>query len=141
MEQAKQYLERYQKSTSREEKKAVLKEYQVFLETLSDEDREQTRQFMQTALKPQINERIKTLDAMMEKADLLLNQKGKVTYEGREYVFGDWVTIADYCRLYDFKPSRVQNWIDREIVPPQNVVVIQELNNLKLLKNVPYQPR
>lgn len=140
MEAAKQYLERYQKATSREERATLLTEYQEFLETLSVNDRDQARQIMQTALRPKINERIKTLDALVEKADLILSQKGKVTYEGKEYVFGDWVTIADYCRLYDFKPSRVQNWIDREIVPRQNVVIIHELNNLKLLKNEPYRP-
>ena len=140
MKQAKQYLERYQKATSREERAALLTDYQAFLETLSDDDRDQARQFMQAALRPQINERIKTLDALAEKAELILSHKGKITYEGKEYVFGDWITIADYCRLYDFKPSRVQNWIDREVVPRQNVVIIQELNNLKLLKNERYQP-
>ena len=138
MQQAKQYLDRYQQATTPQERTALLTEYQAFLETLAPDERDQARQFMQTALKPQIDERVKTLDALVEKANLVL--KGKITYEGREYVFGDWVTIADYCRLHDFKPARVQNWIDREIVPRQNVVIIQELNNLKLLKNVLYRP-
>ncbi|GAB2599161.1 hypothetical protein [Spirosoma areae] len=140
MEQAKNYLEQFQKAKTQEERAEVIEHYQAFLETLSDEDSKQARQFMKAHLQPSIEQNLKEMDALVEKAELILSQKGKVTYEGKEYVFGDWVTIADYCRLYDFKPSRVQNWIDREIVPRQNVVVIQELNNLKLLKNMPYKP-
>ena len=140
MEQVRHYLERYQAATTRADRLTLLADYQEFLKTLSAADRDQARQFMQSHLQPQIKQTVTVLDALVEKANLLLSQKGKITYEGTEYVLGDWVTIADYCRLYDFKPSRVQNWIDREIVPRQNVVVIQELNNLKLLKNVPYQP-
>ncbi|MFD2934596.1 hypothetical protein [Spirosoma flavum] len=140
MEQAKHFLKQYQGATSREERSAILAEYQTLLETLSTHERDEVRQFMKSHLQPQIKETLQTLDALVEKADLLLSQKGMVTYEGKEYVFGDWVTIADYCRLYDFKPARVQNWIDREIVPRQNVVIIHELNNLKLLKNELYRP-
>jgi len=138
MEQAKQYLERYQRAKE-EEKDAIVTEYRVFIETLSAEDRQKARTFMQTHLRPRIEEVAETLDLLGQKAALVL--KGKITYEGQEYVFGDWVTIADYCRLHNFKPARVQNWIDRQIVPQQNVVIIQELNNLKLLKNVSYRPR
>ncbi len=136
MEQAKHYLDRYQQA-NREERTAILQEYRVFLDTLGEEDRQAARTFMQTNLRTKINETINELDRLAETATLVL--KGKITYEGQEYIFGDWVTIADYCRLYNFKPARVQNWIDREIVPRQNVVVIRELNNLKLVKNVPYR--
>jgi hypothetical protein len=138
MEQAKQYLERYQRAND-DEKDAIVIEYRAFIETLSAEDRQTARTFMQAHLRPRIEEVADTLDRLAQKATLVL--KGKITYEGQEYVFGDWVTIADYCRLHNFKPARVQNWIDREIVPQQNVVIIQELNNLKLLKNVSYRPR
>ena len=63
MEQAKQHLERYQKATGREKRTAVLVEYGAFLEMLATDDREQARQFMQAALKPQIQERRADLDA------------------------------------------------------------------------------
>ena len=140
MEQAKPYLNAFQNAQTEQERAGVIDSFNSFLAKLNDIDRRQAQQFMKVQLRPSINENLKELDALIEKADLILSKKGKVTYEGKEYVFGDWVTIADYCRLYDFKPSRVQNWIDREIVPRQNVVVIQELNNLKLLKNIPYRP-
>lgn len=138
MEQVNQYLDQFQKAESEQERLIIMEQYQAFLSTLSESDRDQARKYMQDALRPSIEENIKELDALVEKTNLVL--KGKITYEGREYVLGDWVTIADYCRLYDFKPSRVQNWINKKIVPPQNVVVIPELNSLKLLKNIPYRP-
>lgn len=138
MEEIKHYLTQFQKADTQEVRAEIIKRYQEFLKTLSDEDQDLARQFMKIQLQPSIDDNLKELDALVEKANLVL--KGKITYEGREYILGDWVTIADYCRLYNFKPSRVQNWIDREIVPRQNVVIIQELNNLKLLKNVVYRP-
>lgn len=138
MEEIKHYLTQFQKADTQEVRVEIIKRYQEFLKTLSDEDQDLARQFMKIQLQPSIYDNLKELDALVEKANLVL--KGKITYEGREYILGDWVTIADYCRLYNFKPSRVQNWIDREIVPRQNVVIIQELNNLKLLKNVVYRP-
>ncbi|RIV23528.1 hypothetical protein DYU11_11085 [Fibrisoma montanum] len=108
------------------------------METLTAEERQRARAFMQAGLRPTIDETVKQLDTLSEKANLVL--KGKIRYEGKEYIFGDWVTIADNSRLYNYTLSRVQNWIDREIVPRQNVVVSRELKNLKLLKNVPYRP-
>lgn len=138
MERVKQYSQQFQQAQTQQERATVIKNYQAFLETLGADERMQARQYMRLHLQPSINENVKELDALAEKANLVL--KGKITYEGKEYILGDWVTIADYCRLYKFKPARVQNWINREIVPRQNVVVIQELNNLKLLRNIPYQP-
>lgn len=140
MEKAKYYLELFRTNTTPEGRTALLADYQAYLSTLAEPEREAVRQFMQMSLRPQLLERIKTLDALAEKAELLLNRKGKVTYEGKDYYFGDWVTIADYCRLYNVKPARVQNWIDRDKVPAENVVIIPELNNLKLLKNIRYSP-
>lgn len=137
MEQAKHFLERYEQA-SRPDRPQVLVEYRAFLDTINEEDRQQAREYMQRRLRPRIDETVAELEALTEKANLALS--GKITYQGQEYVFGDWVTIADYCRLHNFKPARVQNWINRAIIPPTNVLIIKELNNLKLLKNVPYQP-
>ncbi|QJD79982.1 hypothetical protein [Spirosoma rhododendri] len=139
MEKAAYYLDRFRQETSPEQRSTLIQDYQDYLKTLPADEQKSVRQFMQEAMRPQLQERIETLDALVEKAELILSQRGKVTYEGKEYVFGDWVTLADYCRLYDFKPSRVQNWIDRRIVPSDNVVVIRELNNLKLIKNQRYR--
>lgn len=77
MEQAKQYLERYQQA-DREQRAVILKEYQSFLETLNNEDRQAARTFMQAALRPRIDETVNELDRLAEQANLML--KGKITY-------------------------------------------------------------
>ncbi len=140
MKQAEQYLSWYQQTTVAEERQAIVAEYRALPETMPADERAEARAYMSRVLKPNIDENVRALEILTEKPEMILARKGKVTYEGKEYVFGDWVTIADYCRLYNFKAARVQNWIDRAIIPKEKVVVIGELNNLKLLKNEPYQP-
>ena len=78
MEEAEKYLHDYHSATSSEARAAVLVEYQSFVKTLSPDDREQIRQFMHTALRPQIQQTIENLDALAEKANQLLNQKSYV---------------------------------------------------------------
>lgn len=69
----------------------------------------------------------------------LLKHKGSIVYLGIEYPLGEWVTVADYCRMHNQKPNTVMNWIARGIVPESDMIVIPELNNLKLLRNTPYR--
>jgi|GEM_PF-7018894 len=75
MEQVKHYLERYQQA-DRIERAQVLNEYQAFLETLTAEERQRARAFMQAGLRPTIDETVKQLDTLSEKANLVL--KGKI---------------------------------------------------------------
>ncbi|PKK37099.1 hypothetical protein BWI96_06975 [Siphonobacter sp. SORGH_AS_0500] len=73
-------------------------------------------------------------------AERIINSiKGAVVYNGVEYKLGEWVTITDYCRLYNKSHGTVMNWIARGIVPEHDLVIIPELNNLKLLRNTPYR--
>ena len=47
-------------------------QYQAFLQTLSTDEREKVRQFMQAQLQPAIKKTVETLDALTEQADMLL---------------------------------------------------------------------
>lgn len=76
---AKEYLEKYQSATTPEEREGALTNYQSFLQTLSAMERAETRRFMQANLRPQIQETIQRLDALTEQANLLLNQREKVS--------------------------------------------------------------
>ena len=69
----------------------------------------------------------------------LLKHKGSIVYEGIEYSLGEWVTVVDYCRIHNQKPNTVMNWITRGIVTKADLVIIPELNNLKLLRNISYR--
>jgi hypothetical protein len=83
---------------------------------------------------------------LLERANIL-NQKveivandPEVKYKGITYAFPEWTTIVSYCKLHSIKnPKTVSNWVSRGIISAQNVVIIKELNDLKLIRNVHYQ--
>lgn len=71
--------------------------------------------------------------ARQEAVDLLV-------LNGEVINFDEWVTVKEYVRRYNLKSLNiVTNWIRRGIIPPENVKVIPELNDLRLVKAVPYR--
>ncbi len=69
-------------------------------------------------------------------------RKGKRFLEmnGIQYNLSKWVTLKEYTRRHGLEStSVVSNWISRGIVPPENIVVVSELNDLKLIKDIPYK--
>jgi hypothetical protein len=74
-------------------------------------------------------------------ARLLDFTNSKLVIMDKEYNLRDWMTLSDYCKKYDIKPSRLSNWIERGIIPDDCMIVIPELNGLKLVKNQPYLAR
>ena len=73
MNQAKQYLARYQQSLTLEEKKAVVTEYQAYLQTLSEPERDEAREIMHV-LWPSIKQRLNELEPMMHTLEGMTNQ-------------------------------------------------------------------
>jgi hypothetical protein len=65
----------------------------------------------------------------------------KLVIMDKEYKLKDWMTLSDYCKKYNIKPSRLSNWIERGVVPDQSIIVIPELNGLKLIKNQAFMAR
>jgi hypothetical protein len=73
---------------------------------------------------------------------LLMNlTSSKLVIMDKEYKLREWMTLSDYCKKYNIKPSRLSNWIERGVVPDGNIIVIPELNGLKLIKNQIYMAR
>lgn len=59
--------------------------------------------------------------------------------DGKEYKLSEWMTVKRYCETFGIPNTQtVSNWIKRGIIPPENIVEIEELNNVKLIKAVPY---
>lgn len=56
-----------------------------------------------------------------------------------EYSLDEWITISEYSRRHNLKTSRVQNWITRGVIPSHKVVVVPQLNSIKLIKNEIYR--
>ena len=53
--------------------------------------------------------------------------------------FDEWVTVKEYAKRYNLKSLNiVTNWIRRGVIPPENIRVIHELNDLRLVKAIQY---
>lgn len=128
-----EYLVWVREAHTEDERELRRADFNAWYYTLSEKQKEAA----QAALKPDMDEVKRELRAIREEAEMAI--KGVIMYEGKEYPLGEWVTIADYARLHNVKINRVTNWINRQVIPVQNVKVFPELNNLKLLRNQPYK--
>ena len=72
-------------------------------------------------------------------AELKSLKEAKLVVGNSEYSLNEWITISDYSRRHNLKASRVQNWITRGVLPPDKVVVVPQLNSLKLVKDEVYK--
>lgn len=73
----------------------------------------------------------------METSYLVLN--------GQQYLLdenGGWVSVIGYTEIFGIRNVNIiLNWIVRGIIPASHVITIPELNNMKLIRAVPYAPR
>ena len=54
--------------------------------------------------------------------------------------FDEWVTVKEYAKRYNLKSLNiVTNWIRRGVIPAENIRVIHELNDLRLVKAIQYR--
>lgn len=82
----------------------------------------------------QLEELLQAARETLEKAQNYLSKDGKI------YELHDWVTVAEYCRRFNIPNTQtVSNWIKRGIIPAEDMVIIEELNNTRLIKAIPYQ--
>lgn len=89
------------------------------------------------ALSAQIANVLRESAELKEEAVALLLSKGVVLDLSTK-----WLTQKKYCEAFGINSVQtVNNWIKRGIIPPENVRVIPELNDLRLIKAVPYQPQ
>ena len=83
----------------------------------------------------QLNARLATLTTQaLEQANQFLSKDGK------RYPLSDWLTPKEYAKRFNIQSTQViSNWIRRGVIPKENIVIIQELNNLTLVKAMPYR--
>lgn len=84
----------------------------------------------------EIRQRFQRIDALA--AEL---SASKLIIMDKEYNLSEWKTISDYAKKYHYSMARVQMWISREVIPSDCVIVVPELNYLKLIKDRPYDTR
>jgi len=90
-----------------------------------------------TETKPeQLDELLRDARETLTKAQNYLSKDGKI------YELHDWVTVAEYCRRFNIPNTQtVSNWIKRGVIPAEDTVVIEEYNNIRLIKALPYQDK
>ena len=80
------------------------------------------------------------LKALIEDTDKMISDAH--TYlisQGQIIDLSDWVTIKEYCKRFNIKNvETVINWINRGIIPAENIRVIEEFNSTRFIKAVPY---
>lgn len=68
------------------------------------------------------------------------NLQNSLNIDGETILLGEFVTISRYCKIFNISDTHVvMNWIRRGIIPKENIREIEELNNIKLIKAVPYK--
>ena len=104
--------------------------------SLPTEDQAQMQPFWEDIKK---TARIKLHETHTYLTELKSLKEVKLIVENHEYSLNEWITISDYSRRHNLKTSRVQNWITRGVIPPDKVVVVPQLNSLKLIKDEVYK--
>lgn len=124
------------RGASKQDIPEVRERFANWYRTLSVEDQSQMRPFWQDVKKSakaaieEINNSLTELKSLKE---------AKLVVGKQEYSLDEWITISNYSRRHNLKTSRVQNWITRGIIPSDKVVVVPQLNSLKLIKDEVYK--
>ena len=77
---------------------------------------------------------------LMREADLAIKETSEfLISKGHVLDLTEWVTIKEYCRRFGIKNTEtVSNWIKRGIVPEEDTAVIEEFNNVRMIRAKPY---
>jgi len=82
-----------------------------------------------------------TFDELMAQSDELISRATTfLEQNGTKFPLTDWLTPTEYANRFGLKSTNVvSNWIRRGIIPAENILHIPELNDIRLIKAVPYQ--
>jgi hypothetical protein len=77
---------------------------------------------------------------MIQETDKLLAEaQNFLLIDGKKAIFNDWITIQEYSKRFGVKMNTVMNWISRGTIGKGDVIIVTELNNLKLIRAIEYK--
>ncbi len=135
-------IKNLQKANTLEEYNLATKACNKFFIKANEDDKAVIKAAIHESIQ-RIRASVKVLHQETEKiiAEYHVQKNVIIELDNKKYPLSEWVTIKDYCKKFEIKStSNIANWIKRGIVPSENIVEIQGLNNLKLIKAVPYLP-
>lgn len=95
---------------------------------------------MQTTTESNSEVRSEIAELLRESAAAIAAAKDFLVSEGKVIDTTKYLTIKRYCEKYNIaEESVVTNWIRRGIIPAGDVIVIEELNKLRLVADRPYK--
>lgn len=60
--------------------------------------------------------------------------------QGKRYSLSEWITLKEYAKRHRLDSiSVISNWINRGIIPAEDILIVEELNGLKLIKDKVYK--
>lgn len=82
-----------------------------------------------------------TFDELMAQSDELIERATTfLEQNGTKFPLTDWLTPAEYAKRFGLASTNVvSNWIRRGVIPAENILHVPELNDIRLIKAVPYQ--
>lgn len=81
-----------------------------------------------------------SLQELMQQADVAIKQTSEyLAQRGIAIDMTEWVRIDEYCRRFGIANTEtVMQWIEQGIVPEEDTAVIEEYNNVRMLRAKPY---
>lgn len=94
---------------------------------------------METATKQQITSANRFQELMAETDLVIQETTAFLQQNGTNFPLTDWLTPVEYAKCFGLKSTNVvSNWIRRGIIPSENILHVPELNDIRLIKAVPY---
>ena len=82
-----------------------------------------------------------TFKELMAQAETTIDEATAFLQQnGTRFPLTDWLTPAEYAKRFGLRSTNVvSNWIRRGVIPAENILHVPELNDIRLIKAVPYQ--
>ena len=133
-------IKRLKEADSTEEYEIASKACVDYFTIASETDRELIRKAMITKTDEIMSKAIETRQKAANLIHEFENKNVSIEIDGQKYSLSEWVTMKEYCRRFGLKNTMViNNWINRNIIPKENILNISQLNNLRLIRAVPYK--
>ena len=141
MKKLKKIIENLEKAVTLEEvdksSKAANECYQLLTDSTEKESLKKAILSGFEKSKRQVEKLNREYDSIM--AQFAEKKEISIAVDGKEYSMNDWVTIQNYCRMFNIdSTSVVTNWIKRGKIPSENILDLKELNNIRLVRAVSY---
>ncbi|RIV20507.1 hypothetical protein DYU11_20905 [Fibrisoma montanum] len=82
----------------------------------------------------------KTEQLLTDNRALINEARSFLEANGKRYDLSEWVTLKEYAKRHNLETiSVVSNWINRGRIPAEDIIEVEELNGLKLIRDKVYQ--